>query len=78
MKSYNYRNTPSRDGSFSPKLSEKTSKRIVKYCEQMNINKTKFVEDCVIAQLDILEREALNSMSKEMLIEMLLAQKGGK
>lgn len=69
----NYRNTPSRDGCFSPKLSEKVSKRIIRFCEKQDINKTHFVETCVMERLDYLEREALSNLPKEMLIEMLLA-----
>lgn len=69
-----YRNTPTQDGRFSPHISRKTSRRIVRYCEQQNINKTKFVEDCVNDRLDILERELLAGLSKEMLIEMLLCK----
>ena len=70
-----YRNTQTEDGCFSPHISRRTSQRIVKYCQQQNINKTKFVEDCVNERLDVLEREALNAMSKEMLIEMLLFER---
>ena len=73
----NYRNTPTKDGCFSPKLSRKVSRRIIRYCEQQDLNKTKFVECCVAERLDTLEREALNSMPKEMLIEMLLTEKLG-
>ena len=73
----NYRNTPTKDGCFSPKLSRRVSRRIIRYCEQQDINKTKFVESCVAERLDTLEREALNGMPKEMLIEMLLADKMG-
>ena len=72
----NYRKTSTKDGCFSPKLSQKISKRIIRYCERQDINKTKFVEDCVAERLDVLERESLNGMSKEMLIEMILANKG--
>lgn len=70
-----YRNTPTKDGCFSPKLSRKVTKRIIRYCEQQDINKTKFVENCVAERLDTLEREALISMPKEMLIEMILSDK---
>lgn len=73
-----YRNTPSKDGSFSPRLSPKTTRRLIRYCESQNFNKMKFVEDCVNERLDVLERETLNSMPKEMLIELLMAKKEWK
>lgn len=73
-----YRNTPSKDGSFSPRLSPKTTRRLIRYCESQNFNKTKFVEDCVNERLDVLERETLNSMPKEMLVELLMSKKEWK
>ena len=70
-----YRKTPSKDGCFSPKISEKTTRRLIRYCESQNFNKSKFVEDCINERLDVLERETLNSMPKEMLVELLLSKK---
>ena len=70
-----YCNTNSKDGCFSPRLSAKLNARIDNYCMGRNLNKTKFVEDCVNVRLDALEREAYMDMSKEMLVEMLLSQK---
>ena len=69
-----YRHTRTKDGGFSPKLSQPVVKRLIRYCEQQNLNKTKFVEKCVTERLEVLEKEALNNMPKEMLIEMLLCQ----
>lgn len=69
-----YRYTHTKDGGFSPKLSQPVVKRLIRYCEQQNLNKTKFVEKCVTERLEVLEKEALNNMTKEMLIEMLLCQ----
>ena len=70
-----YRNILSKDGKISAHISAETSERIRNYCIQRDIAVTRFVEDCINAQLDILEREALNNLSKEMLIELLIAKK---
>ena len=70
-----YRNTLSVDGRLTAHISADTAERIRNYCSRQNIAMGKFAEDCIIAQLDILEREALNSMPKEMLIELLLSKK---
>lgn len=70
-----FRKTMSKDGCFSPRISPKTTRRLIRYCESQNFSKSKFVEDCINERLDVLERETLSSMPKEMLIEMLL-QKG--
>ena len=68
------RNTkPSRDGGFSPKIGRLTAERVAKYCRLNNINKTRFVEDCVNKQLDILEDEYYHSLSNEELIAIIKA-----
>ena len=72
-----YRNTLSADGSFSPHISIKTSKRISAYCKLTNQNKTKFVEKCCNERLDVLETEYLISLSKEDLISIIQSHIGG-
>ena len=74
-KSQTYRDTVSKDGTLTAHLSAVTAGRVRNYCSRQNLAIGKFTEDCVIAQLDILEREALNSMPKEMLVELLMAKK---
>ena len=69
-----YRGTNSRNGEFSPRISTATAERVKRYCSIMNINKTKFVEQCVISQLDVLEKDYLNNLSKDELIAMLLKE----
>ena len=68
------RDTKSKDGTFSPHLNKATSERLTKYCKISEQNRTKFVEFCVNAQLDILEKEFLMSKSQEELIEMILSK----
>lgn len=70
----NYRDVKSNDGTFSPHINRTTTERLSRYCKMTNQNRTRFVEQCVNAQLDILEREALVSKSKEELIEMILGR----
>ena len=69
-----FRDAKSQDGTFSPHLNKATSERLSKYCRMSNQNRTRFVEHCVNAQLDILEKEFFLSKSKEELIEMLLSK----
>ena len=73
----NYRETVPHKGQLCVHVDEKTTGRIIRYCKVKNINKTKFIADCVNKQLDQLEREALHDMSKEMLIEMILSGSKG-
>lgn len=65
------RNVSSKDGTFSPHLSKKTSERIERFCKINNLNKTKFVERCCDERLDVLETEMLDTLTKEQLIEMV-------
>ena len=68
----NYRNVKSRDGVFSPHISRHTAERLTRYCQSKNINKTKFVEECINKQLDVLEREYYESLTKDELINLIL------
>lgn len=68
----NYRNVKSKDGTFSPHINKTTTERLVKYCHAININRTKFVHECINKQLDVLEREYYESLSKDDLITLIL------
>lgn len=70
-----YRHTTPKDGRGSFHLGETTTSRIFKYCSMMNINKTKFVEQCVNESLDKLETEYYESLDKETLIRLLREKK---
>lgn len=65
------RATTSRNGEFSPKINAITASRVTYYCKLTNKNRTKFVEECINAQLDILEDEYYQSLSKDELIELI-------
>lgn len=68
----NYRDVKSRDGGFSPHISKHTAERIIRFCRTKNIGKTKFVEECINKQLDILEPEYYESLTKEELLKLIL------
>ena len=67
----NCRNTKSKDGGFSPRIGKATAERLTKYCNIINMNRTKFVENCINERLDALEGEYYNSLTKEELIQLL-------
>ena len=60
-----------KDGRFSPHINSATTTRLTKYCKRINMNRTKFVEECINARLDALEEEYLQNLSREELIEMV-------
>ena len=69
------RGTQSKDGTFSPHISKNTTERLARYCSLRNLNKTKFVEQCINRMLDQLEAEYYESLSKEELISLILGHK---
>lgn len=69
-----YRHSKSKNSEFTPHLSAGTSERLKRYCSIKNINKTKFVEQCVISQLDVLEKKCLEMLSKDELIALVLKE----
>lgn len=73
-----FRETQSKDGTFSVHLNEETSERVKKYCKRMNINRKKFVEQCVNDWIDAAEkqekRRELLGKSKEELIDMIMSK----
>lgn len=73
-----YRNVTSQDGSLTIHLMNPLANRVRGICQQRNISVMKFVEDCMNIQLDRVERESLESLTKEMLIELYLTEKNGK
>lgn len=67
----NFRNVKAKDGTFSPHIGKATTDRLTKYCHNINMNRTKFVEKCINERLDILENEYYFSLSKEELVQLL-------
>ena len=70
-----YRNTVSKDGRLTIHLLPKTAERVREYCRSHDQSVMKFIEDVVNDQLDMLIRDELASLSKEMLVELILAGK---
>lgn len=68
----NCRNSRSKDGTFSPHISKTTAERLTKYCRLKNLNRTKFVEQCVNDRLTVLEREFYENLSKDELINIII------
>ena len=68
-----YRHTLAKNGSLTVHLSPDITEKIMAYCQRNNLNKAKFVEDCVKKQLIVAEREELTKMDHDMLVELCLA-----
>lgn len=66
-----YRNVQSKDGRFSLHLGRAVTERLTRYCKNLNINRTRFAEQCIAERLDELEDIYLQSLTKEELIEII-------
>lgn len=66
-----FRSAQSKDGTFSPHLGKTITDRVTRYCKRKNLNRTRFVEQCVNERLDVLEKEYLEGLTKEELIAMI-------
>lgn len=69
-----YRNVTSKSGKYSPHISQKVNKRLSRYCEIKNINKTKFVERVITEALNKLEEDMLKDMTREDLEQIILSK----
>lgn len=67
-----FRNTKASDGRYSTYVSAATADRLSRYCKAKNINRAKFVEQCVKEKLDAVEEEYYLALPKETLVQMLL------
>ena len=67
-----FRSSMSANGEFSPKIDKATTGRLSDYCRQKNLNRTRFVIDCINERLDALEGELYLSMSKEELVSIII------
>ena len=66
-----YRKVTSNDGSFSPHIRKEVNEVLSRYCRITNQNKTRVVEMCIVKQINSMEKDFLESMTKEQLIDFI-------
>jgi hypothetical protein len=71
-----YRRTSSKSGELTIHIKPRLARRIGNYCELKNISKTRFVESCVEQILLREEKNALEKMTREQLIHLILSERG--
>lgn len=71
-----YRETINKDGEISVRIEKNLAKRVRLHCQKQNLNKTKFVNECVQMRMDNIEREMMEQMSKEELIRIIEKKNG--
>lgn len=70
--SYVNRGNKPKNGEYVSHIPRAIAERLRKYCKLTNQNCQRYVERCIIANLDIDERKILESMNKDELIDMIL------
>lgn len=75
-----YRDSESKDGTFSSRIPAPLADRVKEYCKRHNYNKTKFIVSIVEEQMNILELQELQelyaSYSKDELIALIMKMRG--
>ena len=72
---YRYKNTTSKDGSFSCHVNRNIAAKLAHYCDVTGTNKTKLCNKIIEEWLEGAEEKALTNMSKEELINIILNKK---
>jgi hypothetical protein len=67
-----YFDSKSKDGGLSAHISRETAERVKPYCKAHNLNCKHFIEDCINARMDDLEKEELIQKPKEEIIDLYL------
>jgi hypothetical protein len=70
-----YTDSSSKNGGFSTHIGVSTTQRMKDHCKRENICCTRFIEECVIKELDRLEEESYRKLSREDLISVILELK---
>lgn len=70
-----YTDSSSKDGGYSHHLGVSTTQRMKDHCKRENICCSRFIEECVIKELDRIEEESYLKLSKEDLISVILELK---
>ena len=71
-----YRETKNRDGEIHTVIKKVLAERVILHCKRHNLSKTQFINECVEMRMDNIEREMMEQMTKEELIEMIEKQNG--
>lgn len=74
-RNYGFKNTTSKDGSFSCHINKTVATKLSHYCDMAKTNKTKLCNEIIAEWLEGAEQKILENMSKEELIKIILNKK---
>ena len=75
QRDYKYKNTISKTGIYTLHINAELNKQISEYCKMKNLNKSKYLNECISKAIQNDEREFLSTLSKEELVQIILNKK---
>ena len=75
QRDYKYNNTVSKAGIYTLHLNAELNKQISEYCKMKNLNKAKYLNECISKAIQNDESEFLSTLSKEELVQIILNKK---
>lgn len=75
QRDYKYKNTVSKTGIYTLHINAELNKQISEYCKMKNLNKSKYLNECISKAIRSDESEFLSTLSKEELVQIILNKK---
>ena len=75
QRDYKYKNTVSKNGIYTLHINAELNKQISEYCKMKNLNKAKYLNECISKSIQNDESEFLSTLSKEELVQIILNKK---
>ena len=75
QRDYKYKNTVSKTGIYTLHINAELNKQISEYCKMKNLNKAKYLNECISKAIQSDEGEYLSTLSKEELVQIILNKK---
>ena len=75
QRDYKYKNTVSKTGIYTLHINAELNKQISEYCKMKNLNKAKYLNECISKAIQSDESEFLSTLSKEDLLQIILNKK---
>ena len=75
QREYKYKNTISKTGIYTLHINAELNKQISEYCKMKNLNKAKYLNECISKAIQNDESEFLSTLSKEELVQIILNKK---
>lgn len=73
---YKYKNVVSKNGIYTLHINAELNGRISSYCKMKNLNKSKYLNDCINKAVREDEMQFLQELPKDELIRIIMNQKG--